>query len=81
MLTIYTVIRFSLTPQLIDNKEISAAAPVARRLQRNALVEAILGFLILIIVAALGTMSPGLDDIGMRDSSPQNQLAIGGRTQ
>jgi putative copper resistance protein D len=67
MLGIATVNRFRLTPQLIEDKEISAAAPVARRLQRNALVEASLGVLILIIVAALGTMSPGLDDMGMRD--------------
>jgi copper resistance protein D len=62
MLALATVNRFRLTPRLVQTKAPMDAREAALQLRRNALLEALLGVLILIIVAALGTMSPGLED-------------------
>src|SRR5262249_16264905 len=64
MLAIATFNRFKLTPLVVQDNDISAAREAVRRLRRNALVEAGVGVLILIIVAVLGTMPPGSEDIG-----------------
>ena len=63
MLGVATVNRFKLTPLMVQENDISAALEAVRRLRRNALVEASLGVLILVIVAILGAMSPGSEQI------------------
>jgi copper resistance protein D len=65
MLGIATVNRFRLTPRLVDDKNVYTVAAAAHQLRRNALIEACLGGLILIIVAALGTMTPGSEGMVM----------------
>jgi putative copper export protein len=50
-----------LTPRLVAGG--AAAPPALRQLRTNALIEAILGALILFIVAALGTLPPGREDV------------------
>jgi copper resistance protein D len=69
MLAIAAANRFRLTPRLVQSEVTTDAWDAALQLRRNALLEAILGILILIIVAALGTMSPGLEDMGMGDTN------------
>lgn len=64
MLGVATFNRFKLTPLVVQDNDISAAREAVRRLRRNALVEAGVGVLILIIVAILGTMSPVSEDVG-----------------
>jgi putative copper export protein/mono/diheme cytochrome c family protein len=56
MVVIAAVNRLKLTPEL----SAGPAAPALRRLQRNALVEAALGLIIIGIVGALGSIPPGL---------------------
>ena len=63
MLAVATFNRFKLTPLVVHDNDIGAAQAAVRRLRRNALVEAGLGVLILIIVAILGTMSPVSEDM------------------
>jgi copper resistance protein D len=62
MLAIAAVNRMRLTPRLIAGGD--AAAPAIRRLRANALIEAVIGALILLIVAVLGTLPPGREDLG-----------------
>jgi putative copper resistance protein D len=62
MLGLASFNRFKLTPLLVPDNDISAAREAVRRLRRNALLEASLGVLILIVVAVLGTMSPVSED-------------------
>jgi putative copper resistance protein D len=62
MLGLASINRFKLTPLLVPDNDISAAREAVRRLRRNALLEASLGVLILIVVAVLGTMSPVSED-------------------
>jgi putative copper resistance protein D len=64
MLGLATFNRFKLTPLVVQDNDISAAWQAVRRLRRNAMAEAALGVLILIIVAVLGMMSPGSEDMG-----------------
>jgi copper resistance protein D len=49
--------RLRLTPQL---SFVRTAADAQRRLQRNSLIEFVMGLLILVIVGTLGTLPPGL---------------------
>jgi putative copper resistance protein D len=56
MVAIAAVNRLKLTPQLFAGSSASAL----RRLQRNALIEAGMGLIILIVVGALGTIPPAL---------------------
>jgi copper resistance protein D len=61
MLAIAAVNRIRLTPRLVAG---GAAAPHAlRQLRTNALIEAVIGALILFIVAMLGTLPPGREDV------------------
>jgi putative copper resistance protein D len=48
--------RLRLTPRL---SSLRTVADAQRRLQRNSLIEAVMGLLILVIVGALGTLPPG----------------------
>ncbi len=50
-----------LTPQLVAGG--AAAGPALRQLRANALTEAVIGALILFIVAMLGTLPPGREDV------------------
>jgi copper resistance protein D len=60
MLAIAAVNRIRLTPRLVAGG--AAAGPALRQLRTNALTEAVIGALILFIVAALGTLPPGRED-------------------
>jgi putative copper resistance protein D len=62
MLAIAAVNRMRLTPQLVAGG--AAAGPALRQLRVNALTEAVIGALILLIVAVLGTLPPGREDAG-----------------
>jgi putative copper resistance protein D len=62
MLAIAAVNRMRLTPRLIAGD--AATGPALRQLRANALTEAIIGALILLIVAVLGTLPPGREDVG-----------------
>ena len=57
MVWIATFNRLRLTPRLSSAR---TAVDARRRLQRNCVIEAALGLLILVIVGALGTLPPGL---------------------
>ena len=61
MLAIAAVNRTRLTPQLVAGG--AAAGPALRQLRTNALIEAVIGALILFIVAMLGTLPPGREDV------------------
>ena len=61
MLAIAAVNRTRLTPQLVAGG--AAAGPALRQLRANALTEAVIGALILFIVAMLGTLPPGREDV------------------
>jgi copper resistance protein D len=63
MLSIATVNRVRLTPPLVAGG--AAAGPALRQLRANALAEAIIGALILLIVAVLGTLPPSREDAGV----------------
>jgi copper resistance protein D len=61
MLAIAAVNRIRLTPRLVAGGD--AADPALRQLRTNALLEAVIGALILLIVAMLGTLPPGREDV------------------
>jgi copper resistance protein D len=63
MLAIAAVNRMRLTPRLAAGG--AAAGPALRQLRANALAEAVIGALILFIVAMLGTLPPGREDVGV----------------
>jgi copper resistance protein D len=69
MLAIAAVNRMRLTPRLAAGG--AAAGPALRQLRTNALAEAIIGALILIIVAVLGTLPPGREDAGVAVAAHQ----------
>jgi putative copper resistance protein D len=58
MLAVAAVNRLQLTPRLVQEPDAAAQQDALRQLRRNALVEAGLGAIILVIVAALGTLPP-----------------------
>jgi copper resistance protein D len=61
MLAIAAVNRMRLTPRLIAGG--AAAGPALQQLRTNALIEAVMGALILFVVALLGTLPPGREDV------------------
>jgi putative copper resistance protein D len=62
MLAIAAVNRMRLTPRLVAGGAMAGQA--VRQLRANALTEAVIGALILLIVAVLGTLPPGREDAG-----------------
>jgi copper resistance protein D len=62
MLSIAAVNRLWLTPQLVQKQDSAAAHNSARWLRQNSMIEASAGAVILIIVAVLGTLPPGLEE-------------------
>lgn len=61
MLLFATVNRFRLTPQLTASSDIDLVKGALRRLKRNALIEVVLGGMIIVVVSVLGTMPSGLE--------------------
>jgi copper resistance protein D len=61
MVAIAAVNRTRLTPRLVAGG--AAAGPALGQLRANALAEAVIGALILLIVAMLGTLPPGREDV------------------
>lgn len=74
MLAIAAVNRLRLTPQLVAAGP--TAGPALRQLRANALTEAVIGALILFIVAILGTLPPGREDVGAASAAtePANHI-------
>jgi copper resistance protein D len=60
MVAIAAVNRFRLTPQLLQQASIVASRDALRRLRHNAAIETLAGATVIAIVAALGTMPPGI---------------------
>jgi putative copper resistance protein D len=69
MLAIAAVNRMRLTPQFVAGG--AAASPALRQLRANALTEAGIGALILFIVALLGTLPPGREDVSASVAATQ----------
>jgi putative copper export protein/mono/diheme cytochrome c family protein len=62
MLSIAAVNQLRLTPHLLEKGSAAANRLALRQLVRNSVIEAILGTVILAIVAVLGTIPPGLHE-------------------
>jgi putative copper resistance protein D len=60
MVAIAAVNRLRLTPQLLQQASIAASRDALRQLRRNAAIEALVGAIVIAIVAALGTMPPAI---------------------
>jgi putative copper resistance protein D len=65
MLSVAAVNRLRLTPSLLREGDTASARDAALQLRRNAMIEAAVGAIILIIVALLGTLPPGLEGEAM----------------
>jgi copper resistance protein D len=63
MLSFGAINRLWLTPQLVHAASASAAADALRQIERNCLIETGLAAIIIAIVALLGTLPPGLEDL------------------
>ena len=61
MLAFAAVNRLRLTPRLTSASGADAARAALGQIQRNTLVEAVLGAIVIAIVSVLGTMPPGLE--------------------
>jgi copper resistance protein D len=72
MLAIAAVNRTRLTPRLVAGGD--AAGTALRQLRANALTEAIIGALILFVVAMLGTLPPGREDVSALPAAHYNSL-------
>jgi putative copper resistance protein D len=70
MLAIAAVNRTRLTPRLVAGG--AAPGPALQQLRTNALAEAVIGALILFIVAALGTLPPGREDVSASGAAFQS---------
>jgi hypothetical protein len=75
MLAIAAVNRMRLTPRLVGGG--AAASPALRQLRTNALIEAVIGALILLIVAVLGTLPPGREDADTTVAASQLGKPVG----
>jgi putative copper resistance protein D len=62
MLSFGAINRLWLTPRLADVPKAAGAPPAMRQIERNSLIEAGLGAIIILIVGLLGTLPPGLQD-------------------
>jgi putative copper resistance protein D len=62
MLSFGAINRLWLTPRLAHAPKAAAAPPAIRQIERNSLIEAGLGAIIVVIVGLLGTLPPGLQD-------------------
>jgi len=62
MVATAAVNRLVLTPRLMQEFDVKAGPEALRRLRNNSLIETVLGAIIVVIVAALGTLPPGLHE-------------------
>jgi putative copper resistance protein D len=62
MVSIAAINRQLLTPSLTQERDAPAAGIALRRLRTNCLIEAVIGAIILVVVAILGTLPPGLQE-------------------
>jgi putative copper resistance protein D len=62
MLLFAAINRLWLTPRMEGAPNAAVAADMLRRIERNSLIEAALGTIIIVIVGLLGTLPPGLQD-------------------
>ncbi len=60
MVAVAATNKLRLTPQLVQEPDDAVASDVLRQLRRNCLIEAALGAVIIVIVAVLGILPPGL---------------------
>jgi copper resistance protein D len=65
MVAIAAANRLRLTPRLLQERDGAGASAALRALRRNCMAEAAVGALVLIIVAALGTLPPGAHEEGL----------------
>jgi hypothetical protein len=70
MLSLAAINRLRLTPWLQREEDAACAWDAVLQLRRNALIEAMLGAVILIIVAVLGTLPPGHDENEEANAKP-----------
>ena len=61
MLSVAAINRLRLTPRLLQDLDAAAAQHALRLLRRNSMIEAAVGAVILVIVAVLGILPPGLE--------------------
>ena len=66
MVAVAAINRFRLTPRLVPDATLAPARHVLRRLRRNALIEIVLGAVIIAIVAKLGVTPPAFEQEAMR---------------
>jgi putative copper resistance protein D len=62
MVSVAAINRQLLTPRLVQERDAAAAGLALRRLRTNCLIEAAIGAIILVVVAILGTLPPGLQE-------------------
>jgi putative copper resistance protein D len=62
MLSFSAINRLWLTPRLAHAPKAAGAPPAMRQIERNSLIEAGLGAIIILIVGLLGTLPPALQD-------------------
>ena len=62
MVATAAVNRLVITPRLMQEFDIKAGPEALRRLRNNSLIETAIGAIVLLIVAALGTLPPGLHE-------------------
>ncbi len=60
MVAVAAINKLRLTPPLVQEPDDAIAGDALRQLRRNCLIEAVLGALIIVIVAVLGILPPGL---------------------
>jgi putative copper resistance protein D len=65
MLSFGATNRLWLAPRLVHAPSSAAAAQALRSIERNSLIEAVLGTIIIVIVGLLGTMAPGSQDVAI----------------
>ena len=65
MLSFGAINRLWLTPHLVHAANAAATANALRQIERNSLIEAGLAAIIIAIVALLGTLPPGLEDLAL----------------
>lgn len=65
MLAVAAINRFRLTPRLVPDASLAPARHVLRRLRRNAVIEIVLGAVIIAIVAKLGVTPPAFEQEAM----------------
>jgi copper resistance protein D len=61
MVAVAAINRFRLTPELVPDASLAPARQVLRRLRRNAVIEIVLGAIIIAIVAKLGVTAPAFE--------------------